>query len=75
MIPIKYRMLASLMALTTLTFSLTAVATIALQNRDSNEVKSSVMSVLLNQLDMKKAAKNGGDYSGHYDTYCYTAEE
>ncbi|UTW02445.1 polysaccharide biosynthesis tyrosine autokinase [Amphritea atlantica] len=40
-----------------------------------NEVKAPVIGVVLNQVDIKKAAKYGGDYSGYYDTYGYTAEE
>lgn len=40
-----------------------------------NDVNAPVIGVVLNQVDMKKAAKYGDDYSGYYDTYGYTAEE
>ncbi|SER14631.1 capsular exopolysaccharide family [Amphritea atlantica] len=39
------------------------------------EVKAPLIGVVLNQVDIKKAAKYGDDYSGYYDTYGYTAEE
>lgn len=40
-----------------------------------SEVKAPLIGVVLNQVDIKKAAKYGGDYYGYYDNYGYTSEE
>ncbi len=40
-----------------------------------NDVNAPVIGVVLNQVDLKKAAKYGGEYGGYYDAYGYTAEE
>ena len=39
------------------------------------DVNAPVIGVVLNQVDVKKAAKYGNDYAGYYDAYGYTAEE